>query len=348
MPRLLPIVVAELLEKARASALLAVETFNRPSAEFRVQAFIVLMHTAWTSLLLAKLIRDDQRPYYRQKDGRRYVRIDGEKKAWGLGDCIQHVWLSDDDPVRQNLRFFIQLRNKIEHYRDQALLSTLTFGECQSLIVNFEDFLADSFGDRYSIADRLALSLQLSRLRDRAREGSFLAATDRATRDVRDFITQFRSSLSDDVFADMRYSHKLFLLPKTANHLSRDAIAIEWLDMDALTPEERERVDKAVAMIKRQQVPVQNLGKLKPGDVCRRVKQELNLPAFDPSYQHVKCWRYFNVRPPSDSPTPDATDRRYCLWDAVHKDYVYTEVWVEFLLRELQDAERRAEIYQAS
>ena len=340
--------VAELLEKARASALLAVEIFNRPSADFRVQAFIVLMHTAWTSLLLAKLIRDDEKPYYRKKGGREYIRVRGDKKAWSLEDCIQAVWLRRDNPVRQNLLFFIQLRNKIEHYRDQTALTQITFGECQSLITNFEDFLADSFGDRYSIADRLALSLQLSRLRDDAREGAVLTAADRATRDVRDFITQFRSSLSDDVFADMRYSHKLFLLPKTANHLSRDAIAIEWLDIDALTPEDRADVDKILAMIKRQPVPVQNLGKLKAAEVSQRVKQELDLTTFCYSYHHAKCWRYFKVRPLSGSPTPEATDARYCLWDAAHKDYVYTEAWVEFLLRELQDGERRAEIYQAS
>ena len=340
--------VAELLEKARASALLAVEIFNRPSADFRVQAFIVLMHTAWTSLLLAKLIRDDEKPYYRKKGGREYIRVRGDKKAWSLEDCIQAVWLSRDNPVRQNLLFFIQLRNKIEHYRDQTALTQITFGECQSLITNFEDFLADSFGDRYSIADRLALSLQLSRLRDDAREGAVLTAADRATRDVCDFITQFRSSLSDDVFADMRYSHKLFLLPKTANHLSRDAIAIEWLDIDALTPEDRADVDKTLAMIKRQQVPVQNLGSMRPGEVCLRVKRQLSLPTFSHSYHHARCWRFFGVRPPAGSADPSATKRQFCVWDAAHNDYVYTEAWLELLVRELRDPARRAEIYRAS
>ena len=46
----LPYDVKALVEKARETALLAVETYNRPTASFRSGAYVVLMIIAWTSL----------------------------------------------------------------------------------------------------------------------------------------------------------------------------------------------------------------------------------------------------------------------------------------------------------
>ena len=54
----LPYEVKSLLIKARESALLAVETYNRPSAHFRSGAYVVLMIIAWTSLFHALFIAE--------------------------------------------------------------------------------------------------------------------------------------------------------------------------------------------------------------------------------------------------------------------------------------------------
>jgi hypothetical protein len=60
-----PYNVKVLLQKARESALLAVETYNRPTASFRSGAYIVLMVIAWTSLFHAIFLRKRIRPYYK-------------------------------------------------------------------------------------------------------------------------------------------------------------------------------------------------------------------------------------------------------------------------------------------
>ena len=129
MPRGLPRVVRSLLNKARESALLAVETYNRPGTVFRSRAYIVLMQIAWTSLFLAIFHRQGIKPYYRKKNSRRFVRIDGEPKTWDLSDCIGEYWKGSDNAVAQNLRFFIKLRNKIEHSHLPEL-DIHIFGEC--------------------------------------------------------------------------------------------------------------------------------------------------------------------------------------------------------------------------
>lgn len=282
MPRTMPVLSEELLTKAKHSALLAVELYNRPSAEFRVQAFIMLMHTAWNSVLLASLLKAKKKPY--QRDGRRFRMRNGERMTWSLSRCATEYWGGKDTGVQANLRFFIQLRDKIEHYRDQSALPVLTFGECQSLVVNFEEFVTREFGDRHSLVDSLALSIQLSRLSDPVRPKAILNATDRATTNLRGFIDTFRSSLTDDVYADVAFSHRLFLVPKTVNHPSRDALSIEWIDVASLSADDRDTVDSILTgIVKTKQVPVANLGGLKPTEVCRRVSEALDLEVFSPS-----------------------------------------------------------------
>ncbi len=44
-----------------------------------------------------------------------------------------------------------------------------------------------------------------------------------------------------------------------------------------------------------------------------------------------------NTRPSWNGPSPEVCDDRYCYDDAMHKDYVYTQSWVDFLVEKLGD-----------
>jgi hypothetical protein len=71
------------LDKARESALLAVETYNRPGTRFRSGGYIVLMCIAWTALFYAIFFKSGVKPFYRKKTNRRHFEtVDGDKKAW--------------------------------------------------------------------------------------------------------------------------------------------------------------------------------------------------------------------------------------------------------------------------
>jgi hypothetical protein len=63
--------------------------------------------------------------------------VDGEKKAWDLSDCIKEHFKGQDYPSKQNLKFFIGLRNQIEHSFLPALDPEI-YGECQALLLNYE------------------------------------------------------------------------------------------------------------------------------------------------------------------------------------------------------------------
>ena len=52
-----------------------------------------------------------------------------------------------------------------------------------------------------------------------------------------------------------------------------------------------------------------------------------------------KAWHVTNCRPLGDSANPERTDERYCVYDEPHKDYLYTQAFIEKLVRESRDVE---------
>src|SRR5882724_1864015 len=241
--------VKALVLKARESALLAVETYNRPTATFRSGAYIVLMVIAWTSLFHAISLRKRIKPFYRKRNSTRYERIDGDPKRWELKECLQQYYKAENPAARKNLEFFIGLRNKIEH-RSLAQLDPEVFGECQSLLLNFESVLVSEFGDRYAIRGGLTFALQFSKIATKGQAMQTAESQKKAFKTVKQYVDAFRSSLSTEVWSDLAYSFKVFLVPKIGNNASKDAVAVEWIKYDPAKPDEMKQYEKIVAMNK--------------------------------------------------------------------------------------------------
>ena len=51
-------------------------------------------------------------------------------------------------------------------------------------------------------------------------------------KDVENYLDMFRSSLSAEVLQDMRYSFKVFLIPKLVNDPSQADMAVEFVKYD--------------------------------------------------------------------------------------------------------------------
>lgn len=79
-----------ILESSINSAFTAVETYNRPRTQFRIENYIILMVVAWTKMFHAYFQSTiGERYFYKEKNGR-FKRVDGEKKAWELTECIKN------------------------------------------------------------------------------------------------------------------------------------------------------------------------------------------------------------------------------------------------------------------
>ena len=338
----LPRRVKELIEKSRDSAILAVDIYNKPATKFRSFSFIVLMNIAWTSLFHAIFEKQGVKYFYKKTNSNRYIYIDGQKRAWDLSKCINDYFKEQNPPKRENLRFFIGLRNQIEH-RFLPALDLEILGECQALLLNYEKLLTQEFGEDYSLSESLAIPLQLLTVNSKWRNNVLKEIQSREYEAVKEYIDTFRFSLDETVWDSSEYNFKVFLVPKLGNRQRSADIAVEFIPYDKENPEEMEKYKKVVAFIKEKQVPVVNPGKFKPSNVSQRIEETLGIN-FHPSSHHAKCWKYYKVRPPSNSKSPEKTKIKYCQYDVAHGDYVYTEEWVELLISELFDPKKRNEV----
>lgn len=100
----LEIDVERLVIKARESAMLALDIYNRPATTFKTEGFTVMMIIAWTALFHAIFQRNGIDYYYLNKDGT-YKIIDGDKKAWELSKCIDVFYECNNTAERNNLFF---------------------------------------------------------------------------------------------------------------------------------------------------------------------------------------------------------------------------------------------------
>lgn len=320
------------------AALLAVEVYNKPRTTFRSEAFITLMVIAWTRLLHAYFNTTiGDRYYYKKKNGR-YELVDGERKSWELSTCIKKYGKLPS-PIEKNLRFFIRLRNKIEHrHIDKREIDLLIFGECQALLFNYENLLVDLFGLEYALNEALVYSLQFSHLRTSGQAKASKSALSKDVSDLASFVEKYRSALSDDEFNAQEYSIKLIQIPKITNTNRADA-AIEFVRWDQLNEKDKAAYQQITAIVKDKKVTVEgaNVRRLKPSEVVAQVNATFN--GFNVTTPlHAVLYKLFRIRPENGAEDPFDTNTKYCLYDEPHGDYVYQPKWPVFIVNYLQSS----------
>lgn len=325
-----------ILENSRNSALTAVEVYNRPNTNFRVENYVILMIIAWTTLFHAyfqSTIGDKY--FYKERNGR-YKIVDGERKAWELKECIREFpkYSKDyklSDAVIANLNFFIGIRNKIEHrYWNSLTLDIFLFGECQSLLYNFEKTMVALFGEDYAINTCLAYALQFSQLRAKEQLLSQKELLSKDMQDLKRYVDKYRVDLSQEVYDSQEYSIKLIQIPKISN-TNRRELAVEFVNWTNLSDEDKETYEKLTVLIKDKIIsqPVYNLSMMKPSGVIKAVKEKIGVKLNHTN--HTDLWKAFEVRPPQDSTSKFETKAKYCIYDEPHNDYLYTSEWVDFI-----------------
>ncbi len=326
-----------ILESAIDSALLAVEVYNKPRTTFRSDAFIILMVIAWTRMLHAYFYHEiGDKYYYKKKGSNRYELVDGERKAWDLSTCI-NKYDNLTEAIKKNLFFFIGLRNKIEHrHIEKREIDVLIFGECQAFLLNFENKLIELFGDEYALNESLVYSLQFSHLRTPQQATASKSALSKDLRNIVQYVDNYRSSLTDEVFASQEYSIKLLQIPRISN-TNRADLAVEFVRLDELDKKDRQAYENVVTLIKDKTIRIEaiNPGRLKPGGVAARVSELV--PASDFQINNATdFWRLFAVRPGSGADDPFDTKTEFCHYDEAHGDYVYQDTWPIFIANILQ------------
>lgn len=327
-----------ILDNSINSAITAVETYNRPRTKFRIENYIILMVIAWTKLFHAYFQTTiGERYFYKEKNGR-YKKIDGEKKAWQLKECIKQYQKNAgrdklSDGVVANLNFFIGIRNKIEHrYWDSSTLDILLFGECQSLLYNYENLLVELFGNDYSLNMSLAYALQFSQIRANEQLTAQRELLSKDMQDIKKYIDKYKTDLPQEVYDSQEYSIKLLQIPKISN-TKRSDLAVEFVNWNTISEEDKENYNKVTAIIKDKIVKhnVSNANMLRPIDVRNAVREKTGVEISQSN--HTDLWKAFSVRPHAKSEAKFDTITKYCIYDEPHNDYLYTSEWVDFIVK---------------
>jgi len=322
----LPSNVEELVTKARDAAVLAIDIYNRPITLFRSEGYIVMMIIAWTALLHAFF--ESKKVDYFYKD----TIIDGDKKAWELNFCLKEVKNLITDAEKKNIEFFIQLRNKIEH-RYVPELDINIFGECQALLLNFEALLIKQFGNYYALSSSLSLPLQTTASKNDAQIKTMHQFQKKHYEELRQYIDNFKRGLKEEILSDNKYCFRAYLIEVPANNINTADYSLKVVKYDPNNPQAYAGLKKCIELIKEKRIPVANQGKFRPSDVCAILNERLGKKiTMD---MHTRAWKCYKAR--KSGRQPEGCNPEFCQYDVVHKDYVYTDKWVEYLVRKLKN-----------
>jgi hypothetical protein len=305
----------ELLLKSREAALSAIQIYNNPLTGFKIESFIILFVIAWTYLLHAYYRATGIEYRYRTtaKTRKKFIRNpDGSIKYWDLKECISREVCPLDRDSRNNLLFLIGLRNQVEHKKATGLDSYLS-ARYQACALNYNYYLKKLFGEKYSMDNNLALSLQFAEL-DYHQAQVLKDKAGLIPRSVQSYIAAFDDKLTEEELDSERYSYRLLFTKVSAKRKGEADRVIEFIDPES-------ELAKTIAKeywVKEDREKHKFLRK----DVLRIVK-EAGFTGFGPA-EHTNLWKEHDAKNPS---------KGYG-WSVCGTWYWYQK-WVDFIMEQL-------------
>ncbi len=153
---------ARLVDKSLEAYVLALETINRLTIQYRLESFCYLFCNAWELLLKARMLDvevDQEAIYYKPQIGK-------PKRTLSLRDCLKHTLPNQKDPTRRNIERIEELRDESVHLVIDHIPSDV-MSLFQAGVINYHRHLNGWFGR--SLAARYPLGM-LSIMYDRGPE----------------------------------------------------------------------------------------------------------------------------------------------------------------------------------
>lgn len=313
------------VETSKHEAMQAVDLYDRPAGMRSVGSCLLHMHRAWLSLLRARFVRDGH----------------DDAAKWDLARCIEERW-DAADPVRKNLELTVAVRERMQH-RDEEALAAATSGYVQALLVNYEEELTSTFGAEHSVADDLRFPVFVATFTPDGVD-RMIRAQESLPKELAKLLADSRD---DPVADDQRFEFRLHLVPKQGPPSDAD-VSLTFLPEEELNDDQRETLaeldQSGTVIVRERHRPVSNVDKMKPGEVARKIDQSIPF-RFSLYYHFILSWKRLGVRPDGGAKFPERTDERYCVYDAAHHDYLYTDAFVNLVLSRISTVEGFEEFF---
>ncbi|OYV25325.1 MAG: hypothetical protein B7X08_06085 [Acidocella sp. 20-63-7] len=279
---------------------------------FKSEVFAMLVNVAWTYLL---------HEYYERKN----VKIAGKDgRSLLLSQMIDRQDCPLSKGIKDNLKALKILRDDVEH-KLLGRADAKWLGLFQACCLNFDKAICDLFGSHLTLSHDLSFAIQFTKMNleqlttlNRYEIPAHIDAVDARLSEgmteaqIADLEYQFRVVYTLDAVTKSR-AHFQFVLPDSAEGKDIRNVLVQHKLADHLYPH-------------------------KPGDVVSQVQQKSG-KAFT-SHNHTQAWRKFQARPRKETAQPDNTKRDWCVYHAAHKDYTYSDQWIEFLVAEVSDNQK--------
>lgn len=276
----------ELLQKSREAMLCAVQVYNNPAITFKAETFSVLAIISWTYLCHAYLREKRIEYHYFKQVGRKRMfdkTKHGALKAWELERCLNDDTCPFDAATKANLRFLIGLRHEIEHQMTTKIDDAVS-AKFQACSINYENEITKLFGEKYSIANQLSMSIQFTSLSDPQIE--MLEDLKDMPTNIASFINTFDKSLEEEIYKSTTYSYRVFYAPKMANKPGQADKVVTFIKEGS---EEAKKINADHVLIKEREKK-----KLLPSEIVQMMKDKgfakINMHHF------VQCWKSKNAR----------------------------------------------------
>lgn len=138
-----------LINNSIEAFILALETINRPSVRYRIEAFCFLFGNAWELLMKAKILNDGHKIFHKKKRKQ-------PRRSLSIDECLNYVFMFESDPIKLNVRIISELRNNAIHLVIPFVPSDI-MGLFQAGVLNYPKVLQDWFG--VSLSDRVPLGM---------------------------------------------------------------------------------------------------------------------------------------------------------------------------------------------
>lgn len=126
--------ITSMLDKSEEAFLMAIEIYNKPTINYRLEGFSFFICNAWELLLKAKMLKENEKIYYHDKPTR----------TISLTNCITHIFTNDKNPIRKNLEIIISLRNTSTHFIIKEL-ENIYLPFMQACVINYSQKLFEFF-----------------------------------------------------------------------------------------------------------------------------------------------------------------------------------------------------------
>lgn len=295
----LNIIDHERLIKAREAMFLAVEMFNTPHITFKSEYFAVYVIIAWTYLVHV----------YCEKEGES---IYNGKKTKPLLDLLNVVNLSG--VIKKNLKAIIKIRNQVEHNITGSSDSNW-YALFQACCLNFEKTIVEWFGEKLSLSSHLSFALQFSKL-------DLSQFKDKQSLNIPSSIEALDAEINKEISEELARSQEYRFRVVYTLVDSPDGEAVQFVD-----PKSAEGQRIQTVLIREKDLAEKY--PYKPKIVVDKINKKYSRFTMR---KHIDAYKKYKVRP-SDK----EKHNKYCMYHSTHKDYTYSQEWIDFLLSEIKE-----------